>query len=258
MYENMLSQINASKENQLRADALRKSSIGGGATNPGTEMIRRTSLRTEPVNTQQPGSDGQSLGSSFMNGLKQYNQNSGGQITDMLKKWTGGGSAGASVTPSAGGGLMGSGLMGSASGAMPAAANGGASFGLGGSLVGGTGTVGGSTFAAGTGASAAGAGGGAAAGAGGAGGMSAMFSNPWTALAAAILLNETSARKAGRRDENKGKHLQDLITGKVLEQDAEYYGDKVGGPLGKTMKFGGMMGNPEGSLKAVKKLFDFF
>lgn len=48
-------------------------------------------------------------------------------------------------------GLGGSGLIGSAGGATSAAANGGASYGLGGSLVGGTGAVGGSTFAAGSG-----------------------------------------------------------------------------------------------------------
>lgn len=156
----------------------------------------------------------------------------------------------------AGSGIGGSGLMGSAGGAMSAGANGGASFGLGGSLVGGTGTVGGSTFAAsaGGGAAAGGAaGGGAAAGGSAAGGIAS--GGPWALLAAAIIGNETHARKKGRRNENKGKHALDLVTGKVLEQDADHYGDKVGGPLGKSMKFGGQMGNPEGVFKAVKKLF---
>lgn len=42
---------------------------------------------------------------------------------------------------------MGGDLMGGSSGAMPAAENGGASYGIGGSLVGGSGEVGGSTYA---------------------------------------------------------------------------------------------------------------
>ena len=115
-------------------------------------------------------------------------------------------------------GLGGSGLIGSAGGATSAASTGGASFGLGGSLVGGSGTVGGSTFAAGAGGSAAG-GGAAAGGSSAAGGLAS--AGPWAALAAVIGFNEENARKKGFRDENRGKRLQDQITGKVLTQDIE-------------------------------------
>lgn len=219
------------------------------------EITDETSDRTwDLINRMQNGDYGMSLEaeSSSSGG------GSGMQFDpSMIKNFTGGGSGGLSggmggglSLGGAGGGLGGSGLMGSAGGAMSAGANGGASFGLGGSLVGGTGTVGGSTFAAG-------AGGGAGAGAAGAGsaGGGIAAGGPWALLAAAIIGNETHARKKGRRNEDKGKHALDLVTGKVLEQDADYYGDKVGGPLGKSMKFGGQMGNPEGVFNAVKKIF---
>jgi hypothetical protein len=162
---------------------------------------------------------------------------------------TGFGLAGASQGLTYGGSALGasSGLIGSAGGAASGAATGGAGFGLGGSLVGGTGAVGGSTFAAGSG--------GAAAAGGGAGGASAMFSNPWTALAAAIVGNEISSKKAGRRSDNDGQYAMDLLSGKVMEQDSDYYASKVGGVGGEIMKFGGQMGNPEGVFKNIKKLF---
>lgn len=71
-------------------------------------------------------------------------------------------------------GLGGSGLIGSAGGATSAAANGGASYGLGGSLVGGTGTVGGSTFAAGSGSAVPAAGSGLMGGIGGLGALAGL------------------------------------------------------------------------------------
>ena len=131
-----------------------------------------------------------------------------------------------SIMPSASGGLGGSGLIGSASGAAPAAANGGASFGLGGNLVGGTGTVGGSTFAAPAASSAAGAGTGA--GAGAAGGASSLASaGPWAALIAAIVGNESYQKKKGNRSEGS-KYWTDLLTGnKIVERDADTLGEKI-------------------------------
>lgn len=234
--------------------------IGIGREEPGKTytvedidaVTEDSSARTwDLINSMQDGDYG--LSQSYQ--AQQQSSGSGMQFDpSMIKNFTGGGSSagglgggmGSSLSlGGAGGGLGGSGLMGSSTGAISAGTNGGASFGLGGSLVGGTGQVGGSTFAAGSGASA---GGGSAAGGAASGG-------PWALLAAAIIANETSARKAGRRNENKGKHALDLVTGKVLEQDADYYGDKVGGPLGKSMKFGGQMGNPEGVFNAVKKIF---
>lgn len=194
--------------------------------------------------------------SNFTPSQPAQQQSSGGGMQlnpSMMNQFMNGGSGGGglgggmgSLGIGGGGGLGGSGLIGSSGGAIPAASNGGASFGLGGSLVGGTGQVGGSTFASGGGAAAGG--GGSAAGGIGAGGW-------WALLAAAIIGNETNAKKKGRRSDNDGQYGLDLLTGKVLEQDAEYYGDKVGGPLGKSMKFGGQMGNPEGVFNAVKKIF---
>ena len=175
----------------------------------------------------------------------QQQQQGGGQSIDpstalnIYKQFAGSGSTaggGLSGLQSAGGGLGGSGLIGSASGATSAAANGGASYGLGGSLVGGSGTVGGSTFAtgagSGAGASSAGGigslfgGGGAAGGsaggaAGGGAGGAAAAAGPWAALAAIIMLNEEDSRKKGLRAENKGERARDMLTGKVLTQDIE-------------------------------------
>lgn len=128
-----------------------------------------------------------------------------------------------SIMPSASGGLGGSGLIGSASGATPAAANGGASFGLGGNLVGGSGTVGGSTFAAPAASSA-----GTGAGAGATGGASSLASaGPWAALIAAIVGNESYQKKKGNRSEGS-KYWTDLLTGnKIVERDADTLGEKI-------------------------------
>tara|TARA_R110000803_G_scaffold11681_1_gene34716 strand:- start:191 stop:757 length:567 start_codon:yes stop_codon:yes gene_type:complete len=104
-----------------------------------------------------------------------------------------------------------------------------------------------------------GGGGGAATGAetGGAatGGESSMLASagPWAALAAVIAGNEMNARKEGRRDEDKATHLMDAFSGKVLEQDTEYYGDKVGGVGGRVIRGAGKIGHPEGQFNFAKK-----
>tara|TARA_R110002020_G_scaffold475799_1_gene712482 strand:+ start:346 stop:1095 length:750 start_codon:yes stop_codon:yes gene_type:complete len=75
---------------------------------------------------------------------------------------------------------------------------------------------------------------------------------PWAALAAAIAWNEDNSRQHGRRADSRGERAQDMFTGKSLELDADYYGDKVGGVGGDTIRFGGRMGNPEGSFNQMK------
>lgn len=96
------------------------------------------------------------------------------------------------------------------------------------------------------------AGGGAASGASSGGGMLAS-AGPWAALAAVIMANESEANKAGRRDEDRTSRGVDMLSGAVLEQDADYYGDKVGGPLGRSMAALGSQGNPEGQFNFAKK-----
>jgi hypothetical protein len=96
--------------------------------------------------------------------------------------------------------------------------------------------------------------GGGAAGGGGGGGSALAAAGPWAALAAAIIGNESMAKKNDKRGRaSGGEYVGDLLTGKVLEQDASYAGDKIGGPIGKMVEIGGEMGNPEGMLKNAKK-----
>lgn len=78
---------------------------------------------------------------------------------------------------------------------------------------------------------------------------------PWAALAAAIIGNESEQKKAGRRPDDNYKHLQDALTGKVLADDMDYYGDKVGGIGGEIIKVGGQFGSPEGIFDFIKDLF---
>jgi hypothetical protein len=125
---------------------------------------------------------------------------------------------GGSATLGAGGSLIGT-----SGGAATAASTGGTGFGLGGSLVGGSGAVGGSTFAAG-GASG-GASGGAAAGGSAAGGLAS--AGPWAALIAAIGLNENYQKKTGNREMSHEKQLEHALTGKVVEDDASVWGEKI-------------------------------
>lgn len=94
----------------------------------------------------------------------------------------------------------------------------------------------------GGGASGGAASGGAASGGGGFG--SAMASaGPWAALAAAIIGNESAAKDAGRR-RSGGDHAKDLFSGKVLSQDMDYYGDKIGGVGGDVVRGLGKLGSP--------------
>lgn len=92
--------------------------------------------------------------------------------------------------------------------------------------------------------------------AGASSGSSALSSaSPWLALAAAIIGNESEQKKAGRRSDTNYKHLQDALTGKVLADDMDYYGDKVGGIGGEIVRVGGQFGSPEGIFEFVKDLF---
>lgn len=110
---------------------------------------------------------------------------------------------------------------------------------------------GGATAGGGGGAAAPAAAGGGSAASGAGGAMAS--AGPWALLAAVIIANESEAKKAGRRSEDHGEHAQDLITGKVLEQDMDYYGDKVGGVGGEMLKGMGKLGNPEGVFNILKK-----
>lgn len=110
---------------------------------------------------------------------------------------------------------------------------------------------GGSAGAGGAAAPAPAAGGASAGGSSAAGGLSA--AGPWALLAAVIIANESEAEKAGRRADDRGERAQDMLTGKVLEQDMDYYGDKVGGIGGEAIKGIGQLGNPEGVFNLLKK-----
>ena len=112
-------------------------------------------------------------------------------------------------------------------------------------VIGGEGALG--AGAPGTGGASAG---GASAGGSGSSGMAA--AGPWAALAAVIIANESEAEKAGRRDEDRSSRGVDMLSGAVLEQDTDYYGDKVGGGLGRLIQIGGQLGNPEGALQFTK------
>lgn len=113
---------------------------------------------------------------------------------------------------------------------------------------------GGTAGGAGTGA-ATGAAGGGGSGAASSGGSMLGSAGPWAALAAVIVGNELYARNQGRRDENPWTQVQDGLTGKVLEQDMDYYGGKVGGLGGEVLKTAGRLGNPEGTWEWLKDLF---
>lgn len=83
---------------------------------------------------------------------------------------------------------------------------------------GGATTTGGGAAAGGTATVGAGAGGGAAGGGGG-GGFAA--AGPWAALAAVIIANESEAKRGGYRSEDDKEYAKDIVTGEVLQQDAE-------------------------------------
>lgn len=92
--------------------------------------------------------------------------------------------------------------------------------------------------------------GGASGGAEGAAGMDGSWLSsfgPWVALAAAIAVNEDQAMKGGYRDQDSRGYAQDLLGGKVFEQDAQQrwapqldkMDSKLGTNTGDTMRMVG-------------------
>ena len=71
---------------------------------------------------------------------------------------------------------------------------------------------------------------------------------PWAALAAAVIGNETYQQEQGNRPEDAGEHYKEMLSGEVLERDAEKYLSDVPGA-----EFHAEMGNPEGAWKNIKK-----
>ena len=191
--------------------------------------------------TQQPGMQNQNspdLSTNILQGLTKYNDTSGGGLNRMLSGFLKGGGAAAS------GGSAG-----------------GTGFGLGQPLV--SGGVGSASFA----------GGGAAAGSGGAaGGMgSALMSNPWTAISAAIIGG------ANYLDNKDISSWSDTLKGKAGGNMLDYYGgrndgktkgflgklvdqDKAPGQLTKAMTdlseldFGNAFKNAKDGIKSIFKL----
>ena len=98
-----------------------------------------------------------------------------------------------------------------------------------------------------------GAAGGAAGGAGGGMGSAMAAAGPWALLAAAIIANESEAKSQGRRRQGK-QYYEDLATGRVVEQDFDYYGEKIGGPMGKLVKGIGQL-NPASVFGGLKDMF---
>lgn len=97
----------------------------------------------------------------------------------------------------------------------------------------------------GAGSASAGAAGGSGAASGG--GMMAA-AGPWAALAALVIGNETYQNKQGNRPEDSGDYAKALLSGEVLEMDAEKYLSDVPGA-----EFMASMGNPEGIAKNIGK-----
>jgi hypothetical protein len=103
----------------------------------------------------------------------------------------------------------------------------------------------------GAGSTAAGAAGGTGAGSGG---SAMMAAGPWAALAAGIVANEAWAKDSGRRPDDTGEHVKDMLSGKVLEYDLDALGDKMPGKTGELVEIAGEMGNPEGVIKNIGKM----
>lgn len=152
--------------------------------------------------TQQPGMQNQNspdLSTNILQGLTKYNDTSGGGLNRMLSGLLKGGG-------------------GAAAGGGSAAGAGGTGFGLGQPLV--SGGIGSASFAGGGAA----AGSGAAAGGAGAGGMgSALMSNPWTAIAAAIIGG------ANYLDNKDISSWSDTLKGKAGGNMLDYYGGREDG-----------------------------
>ncbi|PHV09886.1 hypothetical protein [Chitinimonas sp. BJB300] len=112
-------------------------------------------------------------------------------------------------------------------------------------LMAGEGAAGSGAGAAGaSGAGSAVAGGSAASGSAGASAGGSALLNPWTALAAAAIINEREAKRGGYRREGN-QYYKDLLTGKNVEQDInQRWAPKIGGKddkfgVGSTMRVGG-------------------
>lgn len=101
--------------------------------------------------------------------------------------------------------------------------------------------MGGGSAAAGGGSAAGGsaAGSGAAGGSAAGGGSALAAAGPWAALAAAVLVNENYHNKDGRRPDSKAAWLRESLTGESSAKDTQYWGDKIGGPVGDNIKSGG-------------------
>jgi len=89
----------------------------------------------------------------------------------------------------------------------------------------------------------------AAAGGGSSFGSMAASAGPWVALAAIIAGNEKYQVQHGNRSSDEQERIQDALTGKVLERDADEYLGKVPGA-----QWSARWGNPEGAWKNIKGL----
>jgi hypothetical protein len=102
------------------------------------------------------------------------------------------------------------------------------------------------------------AGGGAAGGAAGGGGMGSALAGagPWALLAAAIIANESKQSGDGNRGNSGWEHAGDLLTGKVLERDADrYLANNAAGDAGKRLL---MMSTPSGAVRNLKDFGGWF
>lgn len=77
---------------------------------------------------------------------------------------------------------------------------------------------------------------------------------PWAALAAAIVANESKQRGDGNRPEDKTKWGEELISGQVLERDADrYLPNNEAGDIGRKLS---KLGNPKGTYETLQDGFD--
>jgi hypothetical protein len=86
------------------------------------------------------------------------------------------------------------------------------------------------------------------------GGASSWLSaaGPWAALAAAIVANESKQRHDNNRGNSGWEQAGDIVTGKVLERDADrYLAHNTAGNIGRRVL---MMGTPSGVVRNTKDL----
>lgn len=94
---------------------------------------------------------------------------------------------------------------------------------------------------------------GAPAASGGGWGQMAAKAGPWAALAAAIVANESKQRGDGNRPDDKKEHLGEMLSGKVLERDADrYLPNNAFGDFGRKVA---SFGNPQGLAKKLRGWF---